>query len=97
MRRPLLIGLGLCALMLAVAGPVAAHTISVDSPGQGVTDHWVGGDTVPGQGKGMFGPFNLPAGHGKGLPKACMATMDNPSVVSFAAPPFFTGCHHGEP
>jgi hypothetical protein len=95
----------------AFAAPAAAHHMTVDPPGGGHgTSHWVGGP--PGMvlpesagGAGLHqSPFGaMPAAHSagpadaKGLVQACESTRANPSVVHFAAPPFFTGCMHGLP
>jgi hypothetical protein len=40
--------------------------------------------------------LNQPAGHREGLPHACMGTESSPAVT-ILAPPFFTGCVHGQP
>jgi hypothetical protein len=40
--------------------------------------------------------LNQPAGHREGLPNACEGTASSPAVT-ITAPPFFTGCVHGQP
>lgn len=108
MRR-LRVVLAVSLMGFVVAAPAAAHHLVVSPPGGGNgTEHWVGGP-VPlpeaAQGQGLHeGPgFLLPASHSagpnddKGLVSACEATRENPSAVTFLAPPFFTGCHHGLP
>jgi hypothetical protein len=88
---------------LASAAPAAAHIIVVTPPGGGNgTSHWIGGGPLPeqAQGVGLFvNPLGqiLPPSHVQGLPHACMMLMDNSTAVVFLAPPFFTGCHHGQP
>lgn len=111
MRR-LFVVLAIPVLLLALSAPAAAHHLVVNPPGEGEgTEHWVGGP--PGrnlpdeaQGNGLHDtPFGttFPASHSagpnddKGLVQSCESTRDNPSVVSFLAPPFFTGCVHGLP
>lgn len=86
------------ALSLAVTGPAAAHNLEVTNPqtGEVVNEQWIGGFTVPADAEPMFGPFNLPPSHDVGIPHACAGTASSPAV-SIAAPPFFTGCRHGEP
>lgn len=104
MKRYLGLALTAVVLLLAWAGPVAAHNMVVDPSGQAETKVlWVGGLPVPGQGEGLFphppsGGFQ-PAGHREGLPQACNATRSNPSAVTFIAPPPLPGdtdpCQHG--
>jgi hypothetical protein len=90
-------------LLLALSAPAAAHIVVVNPPGGGKgTTHWIGGGPLPenAQGVGLFvNPLGeiLPPSHLLGLPHACMMLMDNSSAVVFLAPPFFTGCHHGQP
>lgn len=89
------------ALLVALAGTAAAHELTVTQPqtGEVVRVQWIGGLTVPDPAQDappIFGPFRLPPSHGAGLPEACMA-IDNSPAVSMTAPPFFTGCHHGQP
>lgn len=96
---------------LAFAAPAAAHVVTVDPPGGGKgTSHWVGGPptlVLPEAASGV-GLHESPIGmmaaahsagpnDDKGLPQACASTGDNASAAEFAAPPFFTGCHHGQP
>ena len=97
-RSSLAVVIGVVVLLLAFAAPAAAHNMVVDPPGEGPTvQHWVGGLHVPADGEGLFHtPFgNLPAGHLQGLPEACSATNNNPSAVTFLAPPFGS-CQHGQ-
>jgi hypothetical protein len=102
MRR-LRIALATFVVALASAAPVAAHIIVVTPPGGGNgTSHWIGGGPLPAQaqGNGLFvNPIGeiLPPSHLNGLPHACIMLMDNSAAVVFLAPPFFTGCHHGQP
>lgn len=89
------------SLLGALASAAAAHELTVAKPRTGEVVHvqWIGGFTVPepAQDAGpMFGPFSLPPSHAHGLPSACMSTENSPAI-SIAAPPFFTGCHHGQP
>ena len=98
-RSSLAVALGVVVLLLAFAAPAAAHNLVVDPPGDGTTkERWVGGLHVPAEGAGLFEtPFgNLPAGHNHGLQNACGATNNNPSAVTFLAPPFGS-CRHGQP
>ena len=94
--------LSVVALALALAVPVAAHELQVVNPQTGevvVSQHWIGGFTVPEPAQNappMFGPFSLPPSHGHGLPMACMNTGSS-VAVTITAPPFFTGCEHGQP
>jgi hypothetical protein len=104
MRRVVSTLLGVTALLLALAAPAIAHNLVVDPPGAAdERTHWVGAggpaEPIPGQGQGLAeSPIgNRPAGHEHGLPVACQRTNENPSAVTFEAPPFFTGCHHGLP
>jgi hypothetical protein len=101
MPRTVMILLGVALLLLAVAGPAAAHNLEVDPSGQGpTTQRWVGGgplnENAIGQGL-VVNPFGdiLPPSHFVGLPAACRATNANPSAVTFQPPPFGTGCQHG--
>jgi hypothetical protein len=87
-------------LLLAFAAPVLGHAVVVDAPGHSEPKaQWVGGPNVPGKGQGLMpNPFGLqPPSHGKGLVNACHATLANPSAVVILAPPYFTGCQHGQP
>ena len=106
--RPVRLFVGVSVSLLALAAPAAAHHMDVDPPGGGNgTSHWVGGPpgmTLPpsAQGRGLhWSPFGMmPASHSagpnndKGLVQACESTRDNPSVVTFMAPPFGS-CQHG--
>jgi hypothetical protein len=98
MRRSLTSLLAALALVLAIAAPAAAHAVVVEHRG---ADNavWVGGGPVPGQGGALLdSPVGkLPPSHARGLVKSCQATMANPSAVLILAPPYFTGCHHGQP
>jgi hypothetical protein len=99
--RPVLSALLLVAtLLLAFAAPALGHALVVDPPGEAETKvQWVGGPNVPGKGQGLMpNPFGLqPPSHEKGQVKACEANMANPSPVLLLAPPYFTGCQHGQP
>ena len=100
MKRTLITMAAASALMLALAGPAAAHSVVVDPPGQGEGPSvWVGGGPVPGNGGALLdSPVGkLPPSHARGLVASCLATGANPSVVSILAPPYFTGCQHGMP
>lgn len=95
------IGIATLALALAVAGPAAAHDITVSPSGGEVKHGWVGGlAPLPANGQGLFlgGPFGnwpLAAAHGKGLVDACLALQANPSVVDIRGPGG-PGCPHGQ-
>jgi hypothetical protein len=110
MRRfTLFVGVVL-VLLLAVVSPAAAHHLIVSPPGQDEpkAPHWVAGPpgmALPSaaQGQGLHEtPFGalFPAAHSagpnddKGLVAACEATRENPSAVTFVAPPFGS-CEHG--
>ena len=96
---------------LVFAAPAAAHHLTVDPPGGGNgTSHWVGGpptlalpEAASGTGLHASPIGMMPAAHSagpnddKGLVSACLSTTGNPSAAQFAAPPFFTGCMHGQP
>jgi hypothetical protein len=103
MEEPMHRSLSLLAalvLTLALAAPAAAHAVFVDPPGHGDGPAvWVGGGPVPGQGGALLdSPVGkLPPSHARGLVAACEATGANPSAVAIMAPPYFTGCHHGQP
>ena len=89
------------ALTLAVVGSASAHNLEVTHPqtGETINEVWIGGFILPEPAQSappMFGPFNLPPSHGNGLPNACQGTASS-SAVSIKAPPFYTGCVHGEP
>ena len=92
------------AIALVAANSASAHNMTVTHPQTGeVTNvQWVGGLPLPPQADGtglFFHPptgLNQPAGHREGLPHACAGTATN-SAVTILAPPFFTGCIHGQP
>ena len=93
------------AFLVAVTGPASAHNMTVTHPGTGevINQQWVAGPSpLPEQadGQGLFPHpptgLNQSAGHREGLPNACQATTSSPAVT-FLAPPFFTGCVHGQP
>ena len=90
----MMVGLMLTLVFSATAG---AHDLVVTNPqtGDGVNEVWVGGFPVPADAPPMFGPFNLPPSHGKGMVNACHATADN-ATVTFLAPPHGS-CEHGVP
>lgn len=100
--RTVLVAATLALLMGALAAPASAHELTVTNPHTGeivVDGHWIGGFTVPEPAQDappMFGPFRIPPSHGHGLPMACMGTGNSPAVT-ITAPPFFTGCEHGQP
>jgi hypothetical protein len=92
------------ALLVAVTSPASAHNLTVTHPGTGevINQQWVAGLPLPEQadGEGLFlhppTGLNQPAGHREGLPNACEGTASSPAVT-ILAPPFFTGCVHGQP
>jgi hypothetical protein len=92
------------ALVVALAGVASAHNMTVTNPqtGEVVTQQWIGGLPLPPEadGEGLFphppSGLNQPAGHREGLPSACEGTASSPAVT-ILAPPFFTGCVHGQP
>jgi hypothetical protein len=91
------------ALVIGVAAAASAHNLTVTNPqtGEVVTQQWISGSPLPAEadGQGLFPtPFgvNQPAGHREGLPNACEGTASS-SAVTILAPPFFTGCVHGQP
>ena len=101
MKRTVVVCLSVMALVMAFAAPALAHELTVEHPHTGETIHvqWVGGFTVPEPAQDappMFGPFSLPPSHAHGLPTACHGTASSPAVT-LSAPPFFTGCVHGQP
>ena len=102
MTRRLVALIGAALLATALAAPAAAHELEVVNPHTGevvISQHWIGGFTVPEPAQDappMFGPFRLPPSHAHGLPMACMNTGKSPAVT-ITAPPFFTGCEHGQP
>ena len=102
MKRSVVLALGVTVLLLGLVAPVAAHNVVIDPNGEGETKQlWVGGFDVPGQGRALHTtPIGtLPPSHFNGLPQACNATADNPSAVTFVAPPFGIPaddtCQHG--
>ena len=99
----LLLGLAAAAMLVAVSSPATAHNMTVTHPNTGevLNTQWIAGQPLPTQadGKGLFphppSGGTQSAGHREGLPNACEATAAN-SAVSILAPPFFTGCVHGQ-
>jgi hypothetical protein len=104
--------LSIAVLPLVLPAQAEAHHLIVSPPGQdqpvhGPGEHWVGGFTLPDAVAGAPGLFFspvlgfLPAAHGNGLVKACLATRAHGNeVVSFAPPPLGTAdvnCQHGPP
>jgi hypothetical protein len=83
--------------MLAMASTAAAHNLKITNPqnGEVVTEQWAGGFTVPAEADPMFGPYNLPPSHDRGLVKACHGTGSSPAAT-FVAPPYGS-CEHGVP
>lgn len=78
--------------------PVSTHRGGPHQPIKGLLGDvgWVGGGSLPGQGRGLLtgGPLGtLAAAHGKGLNTACEA--NGSSVVAIYGPPTPAGCHHG--
>jgi hypothetical protein len=100
----ILAGLALAAgvAIMLTAASATAHNLVVTNPSSGeeVNQQWVGGPLLPSQAEGQgLAPHPLgkqPAGHSQGLPHACHNTASSPAV-SILAPPFFTGCVHGQP
>jgi hypothetical protein len=92
------------ALVVAVVSTAAGHNMEVTHPqtGEVITAQWLGGPLLPpqAQGEGLaFHPApgrNQSAGHREGLPHACHGTQSSPAV-SITAPPYYTGCVHGQP
>ena len=92
------------ALFVAVSSTASAHNLVVTHPGTGevLNTQWISGQPLPAEadGEGLFfhppTGLNQPAGHREGLPNACEGTAAN-SAVTILAPPFFTGCVHGQP
>ena len=105
MQRRFGLLLALFVVVLAIAGPAAAHHLTVTPKGNGQgTTHWVGGPFfgLPSQAQGVglfpgfFGP--IPAAHGTGLVQACLMAAQS-GVVNFIPPPpgaTDTDCMHGE-
>lgn len=101
MKRAIVVCLSVFGLVLALAVPALAHNLVVEDPqtGETITEQWIGGFTVPPPAQDappMFGPFSLPPSHAHGLVMACQGTANSPAVT-ILAPPFFTGCVHGQP
>jgi hypothetical protein len=92
------------ALVVSLAGAASAHNLTVTNPqtGEVITQQWISGLPLPPEadGVGLFphppSGLNQPAGHREGLPNACEGTASSPAVT-ILAPPFFTGCVHGQP
>lgn len=93
------------ALVVAAAGAASAHNLTVTNPqtGEVINQQWIAGPSplpAEAQGEGLFfhppSGLNQPAGHSEGLPNACEGTASSPTVT-ILAPPFFTGCVHGQP
>ena len=103
MRRVLSV-VAAAAIVVGVANLAWGHNMTVTHPqtGQVITAQWVGGLPLPPEadGEGLFfhppSGLNQPAGHREGLPNACEGTASSPAVT-ITAPPFFTGCVHGQP
>jgi hypothetical protein len=102
----------IAALPLVLTARAEAHHLIVSPPGKDQPvhapgEHWLGPlglpDAVAGAPGLFFSPVLgfLPASHGQGLVKACLATRAHGNeVVSFAPPPFGTAdvdCRHGPP
>jgi hypothetical protein len=102
MTRILKCFVGLAMFVAFLAGPAAAHNLTVSHPGTGepINEQWVGGPLLPAQATGeglLFHPLGLqPAAHNHGLPVACSSTESSPTVT-ILAPPLFTTCIHGNP
>jgi hypothetical protein len=101
MRRTAVAMMSVAALLVVLAAPALAHNLEVRNPNTGdlVKEVWIGGFILPApaqEAPPMFGPFNLPPSHGRGLVAACHGTANSPGVA-ILAPPFFTGCVHGQP
>jgi hypothetical protein len=92
------------ALCIGLVSSASAHNLTVTNPqtGEVITQQWISGLPLPPEadGEGLFfhppTGLNQPAGHREGLPNACEGTAAN-SAVTILAPPFFTGCVHGQP
>lgn len=92
------------ALVVAIANSASGHNMTVINPqtGEVVNTQWIGGTPLPPQadGQGLFphppSGLNQPASHREGLPNACEGTASSPAVT-IVAPPFNTGCVHGQP
>ena len=112
-RRSAIVLVAVVALPLVLAAPAGAHHMTVSPPGHDdpMAPKPVGGGPLPpsASGEGLhvggppWAPFFMPAAHSagpegdKGLVQACTAAGRDNSAVTFAAPPFFTGCVHGQP
>lgn len=91
-------------VVVAIAASASAHNLTVTHPQTGVVlnTQWIAGSPLPPQadGQGLFfhppTGLNQPAGHREGLPNACEGTQSS-AAVTILAPPFFTGCVHGQP
>lgn len=102
--RMLLSVVAAAAIVVAVAASASGHNLTVTNPqtGEVVNTQWISGLPLPPQadGEGLFfhppTGLNQPAGHREGLPNACQGTASSPAVT-ILAPPFFTGCVHGQP
>jgi hypothetical protein len=102
--RMLLSVVAAAAIVVAVAASASGHNLTVTNPqtGEVVTTQWISGLPLPPEadGEGLFfhppTGLNQPAGHREGLPNACQGTASSPAVT-ILAPPFFTGCVHGQP
>jgi hypothetical protein len=100
MKR-IVVCLSASGLVLALALPALAHNMEVKNPktGETVTEQWIGGFLLPEPAQDappMFGPFRLPPSHAHGLVMACHGTA-NSGAVTISAPPFYSGCVHGQP
>lgn len=106
-RRTLAIGAAVLLVLAMMAGPAAAHILTVDPPGAGdgppagpfEPGSWVGGGTLPSeaQGNGLIpSPFGLqPPSHATGLNSACEALRENGNGVVDIFGPGGPGCPHG--
>lgn len=95
---------GAVAVVGVLAGSATAHNLTVTHPQTGavLNTQWISGLPLPPQadGQGLFPHpptgLNQPAGHREGVPQACQSTQSSPAVT-ILAPPFFSGCVHGQP
>lgn len=89
----------LLALVL-VAGPAAAHNLTVTPPGkEEAKTNWVGALDLNEKGKGLIdggpdGSWRIAPAHAKGLNTACYALEDNPSAADIRGPG--PNCPHGQ-